>query len=171
MIVGASLGLVYAPCAGPILAGVIVVSAAQDFTAGRLAVALSYAIGSAIVLYLLLLGGRRLTQRLKPDSGARADGDGRGDGPGRDRDDGQLGRPLPDRDRQRSAEVPRQSDGEHREEQGDLDRAGEGEPGTASRWSPPTSSTSRSSLPTYGQAPDFTGTQDWFNTPGGSRSR
>ena len=69
MIVGASLGLVYAPCAGPILAGVIVVSAAQDFTAGRLAVALSYAVGSAIVLYLLLLGGRRLTQRLKPVQG------------------------------------------------------------------------------------------------------
>ena len=31
---GASLGLVYAPCAGPILAGVITVSASQDFTAG-----------------------------------------------------------------------------------------------------------------------------------------
>ena len=69
LVVGASLGLVYAPCAGPILAGVIVVSAAQDFTAGRLAVALSYAIGSAIVLYLLLLGGRRLTQRLNPVRG------------------------------------------------------------------------------------------------------
>src|SRR5215218_2995780 len=48
LVVGASLGLVYAPCAGPILAGVITVSAAQDFTAGRLAVALSYALGSAI---------------------------------------------------------------------------------------------------------------------------
>src|SRR6476659_2762215 len=69
LVVGASLGLVYAPCAGPILAGVIVVSAAQDFTAGRLAVALSYAVGSAIVLYLLLLGGRRLSQRLAPVRG------------------------------------------------------------------------------------------------------
>ena len=45
--VGASLGFVYAPCAGPILAGVITVSASQSFTAGRLAVALSYGIGSA----------------------------------------------------------------------------------------------------------------------------
>ena len=45
--VGASLGLVYAPCAGPILAGVITVSASQPFTAGRLAVALSYGLGSA----------------------------------------------------------------------------------------------------------------------------
>ena len=35
-LLGASLGLVYAPCAGPILAGVITVSASQDFTAGRL---------------------------------------------------------------------------------------------------------------------------------------
>jgi cytochrome c biogenesis protein CcdA/thiol-disulfide isomerase/thioredoxin len=62
--VGASLGLVYAPCAGPILAGVITVSASQPFTAGRLAVALSYGIGSAAMLYLLMLGGRRLTAPL-----------------------------------------------------------------------------------------------------------
>jgi cytochrome c biogenesis protein CcdA/thiol-disulfide isomerase/thioredoxin len=62
--VGASLGLVYAPCAGPILAGVITVSASQPFTAGRLAVALSYGIGSAVVLYFLMLGGRRLTAPL-----------------------------------------------------------------------------------------------------------
>src|SRR6478752_5598428 len=58
--VGASLGLVYAPCAGPILAGVITVSASQPFTAGRLAVAFSYGLGSAAALYLLMLGGRRL---------------------------------------------------------------------------------------------------------------
>ncbi len=62
--IGASLGLVYAPCAGPILAGVITVSASQPFTAGRLAVALSYGIGSAAVLYLLMLGGRRVTAPL-----------------------------------------------------------------------------------------------------------
>ncbi len=69
LIVGASLGLVYAPCAGPILAGVITASAAQDFEAGRLAVALSYAVGSALVLYALLLGGRRLSDRLAPIRG------------------------------------------------------------------------------------------------------
>ena len=49
----------YAPCAGPILAGVITVSASQSFNAGRLAVALSYGLGSAAVLYVLMLGGRR----------------------------------------------------------------------------------------------------------------
>jgi len=70
LLVGASLGLVYAPCAGPILAGVITVSASQPFTAGRLAVALAYGIGSALVLYLLMLGGRRLTAPLARRSGA-----------------------------------------------------------------------------------------------------
>jgi len=60
ILVGGSLGFVYAPCAGPILAGVITVSASQSFTAGRLAVALSYGAGSAVVLYFLMLGGRRL---------------------------------------------------------------------------------------------------------------
>jgi cytochrome c biogenesis protein CcdA/thiol-disulfide isomerase/thioredoxin len=60
LLVGGSLGFVYAPCAGPILAGVITVSASQSFTAGRLAVALSYGAGSAVVLYFLMLGGRRL---------------------------------------------------------------------------------------------------------------
>ena len=69
LVVGLSLGLVYAPCAGPILAGVITVSASQSFTAGRLAVALAYAVGSAIVLYALMLGGRRATRRLSRHAG------------------------------------------------------------------------------------------------------
>src|SRR5215216_4770728 len=69
LLLGLSLGLVYAPCAGPILAGVITVSASQSFTAGRLAVAFSYGIGSAIVLYGLMLGGRRATRRLSRNSG------------------------------------------------------------------------------------------------------
>src|SRR6478752_7033012 len=68
-VVGLSLGLVYAPCAGPILAGVITVSASQSFTAGRLLVAFAYALGSAIVLYGLMLGGRRITRPLSRHSG------------------------------------------------------------------------------------------------------
>lgn len=64
MLAGVGLGFVYAPCAGPILAGVITVSASQSFSAGRLAVALAYGIGSAVTLYVLMIGGRRLTSRL-----------------------------------------------------------------------------------------------------------
>jgi cytochrome c biogenesis protein CcdA/thiol-disulfide isomerase/thioredoxin len=70
LLVGASLGLVYAPCAGPILAGVITVSASQPFTAGRFAVALAYGLGSALVLYALMVAGRRLTAPLAKRSGA-----------------------------------------------------------------------------------------------------
>jgi cytochrome c biogenesis protein CcdA/thiol-disulfide isomerase/thioredoxin len=68
MLVGAGLGFVYAPCAGPILAGVITVSAAQRFTTGRLAVALAYGVGSAAALYVLMIGGRRLSGRIAPRS-------------------------------------------------------------------------------------------------------
>src|SRR3954470_10514879 len=69
LVVGLSLGLVYAPCAGPILAGVITVSASQSFTAGRLLIAFAYALGSGIVLYVLMLGGRRVTRPLSRHSG------------------------------------------------------------------------------------------------------
>lgn len=60
LVLGLGLGVLYAPCAGPILAGVITVSAAQTFTAGRLAVAFAYALGSALALYVIMLGGRRV---------------------------------------------------------------------------------------------------------------
>jgi len=63
-LVGASLGILYTPCAGPILGGVIVVTASQTFSAGRLAVAVAYGLGSASVLYLLMLGGRRVVRPL-----------------------------------------------------------------------------------------------------------
>ncbi|MEA2217131.1 MAG: hypothetical protein QOK19_2692 [Solirubrobacteraceae bacterium] len=69
LVVGFGLGAVYTPCAGPILAGVITASASQSFTAGRLATALAYGLGSAIALYFLMLGGRRLTRRLSTRSG------------------------------------------------------------------------------------------------------
>src|SRR3954468_5442948 len=166
LIVGASLGLVYAPCAGPILAGVIVVSAAQDFTAGRLAVALSYAVGSAAVLYLLLLGGRRLSQRLKPIQGrvqmamgavmvlvaiamsANLDV----------RFQTEIASALP-----RFLVNPTESIEKSKAISTDL--ASVSQHGTpvvpAGELKQPVS------LQTYGQAPDFTGNQDWFNTPGG----
>ncbi|HTR73630.1 MAG TPA: cytochrome c biogenesis protein DipZ [Solirubrobacterales bacterium] len=67
---GLSLGVLYAPCAGPILAAVLTASASQPFNAGRLAVVVAYALGSAIVLYLLMLGGRKLAAPLARRSGA-----------------------------------------------------------------------------------------------------
>jgi cytochrome c biogenesis protein CcdA/thiol-disulfide isomerase/thioredoxin len=69
VLLGGGLGFVYAPCAGPILAGVITVSASESLTAGRIAVALSYGVGSAAALYALMLGGRRLARGLARSSG------------------------------------------------------------------------------------------------------
>jgi cytochrome c biogenesis protein CcdA/thiol-disulfide isomerase/thioredoxin len=63
-VIGSGLGLVYAPCAGPILAGVITATASQDFSAGRLAVAAAYGVGSAITFFALMVGGRRLISPL-----------------------------------------------------------------------------------------------------------
>src|SRR5919201_4800256 len=62
LLVGAALGFVYTPCAGPILAAVISVSAASGRT---IAVAVAYAVGSAFVLLALALGGRRLFDRVR----------------------------------------------------------------------------------------------------------
>jgi len=60
--VGAALGFVYAPCAGPILAAVISVSAASG---DSVAIALAYAAGSAAALFVLCLGGRRVAGRFR----------------------------------------------------------------------------------------------------------
>ena len=63
--VGGALGFVYAPCAGPILAAVVSVSASQGTTAELVALAIAYGLGSAAVLLLLALGGRRLMDRFR----------------------------------------------------------------------------------------------------------
>jgi cytochrome c biogenesis protein CcdA/thiol-disulfide isomerase/thioredoxin len=165
LFVGGSLGLVYAPCAGPILAGVIVVSAAQDFTAGRLAVALSYAVGSAIVLYLLLLGGRRFAQRLAPIRAkvqmalgavmvlvavamtANLD----------TRFQTAIASDLPNFLVNPTESIEKSSAVTTR-----LAKVRQTGPPIVS----PSDLDKPVGLSTYGQAPDFTGNQDWFNTPG-----
>ena len=65
LVVGGGLGFVYAPCAGPILAAVVSVSATRGASGELLAVALAYAAGSALVLLAIAYGGRRLIDRLR----------------------------------------------------------------------------------------------------------
>src|SRR5689334_8060173 len=143
LLVGLSLGLVYAPCAGPILAGVITVSASQSFTAGRLLVAFAYALGSAIVLYGLMLGGRRITRPLSRHSGRF-----------------QMATGvvmvvmamamLGDLDTRFQTAIASHLPGVLVDPTAKLEK-----------------SVVRMPHPSLGQAPDFTGTQRWFNTPGG----
>jgi cytochrome c biogenesis protein CcdA/thiol-disulfide isomerase/thioredoxin len=58
--VGGALGFVCAPCAGPILAAVISVSASGNTSARAVAVAIAYVLGLSAVLMLYAIGGRRL---------------------------------------------------------------------------------------------------------------
>ncbi len=62
MLVGGALGFVYTPCASPILAAVISVSAASGRT---VVLAIVYAAGSALVLLALTLGGRSVFERVR----------------------------------------------------------------------------------------------------------
>jgi len=58
--VGAALGFVCAPCAGPILAAVIVVGNTGKTSATSVAVAISYVVGLSAVLTVYAIGGRRV---------------------------------------------------------------------------------------------------------------
>jgi cytochrome c biogenesis protein CcdA/thiol-disulfide isomerase/thioredoxin len=62
LLVGAALGFVYAPCAGPVLAAVVSVSAVTGRT---VAVALAYVAGSAAVLAAIAVGGRRVLEPIR----------------------------------------------------------------------------------------------------------
>jgi cytochrome c biogenesis protein CcdA/thiol-disulfide isomerase/thioredoxin len=169
LLLGVSLGFVYAPCAGPILAGVITVSASQTFTFGRLAVALAYSVGSAAVLYALILGGRRLGDRLRAHRGrvqaamgvvmvavavvmaTNLDV----------RFENSIAQSLPSAliDPASRIETSSAVSGDLAELRGS---SGHG-PGSAI----PVHEATGSDLRDYGPAPEFTDNQEWFNTPGG----
>jgi cytochrome c biogenesis protein CcdA/thiol-disulfide isomerase/thioredoxin len=63
--VGGALGFVCAPCAGPILAAVISVSASGNTSARSVGVAIAYVAGLSVVLTLYSLGGRRLMDSVR----------------------------------------------------------------------------------------------------------
>jgi cytochrome c biogenesis protein CcdA/thiol-disulfide isomerase/thioredoxin len=65
-LLGASLGLVFVPCAGPVLAAITVVGATQDVGARAIVVTLAYAIGAAIPMLLIAFGGRSAMNALRP---------------------------------------------------------------------------------------------------------
>jgi cytochrome c biogenesis protein CcdA/thiol-disulfide isomerase/thioredoxin len=58
VLLGAALGLVFVPCAGPVLAAVTVVAASRDVGADVAVLTLSYASGAALPMLLVAAGGR-----------------------------------------------------------------------------------------------------------------
>ncbi len=63
LLLGASLGLVFVPCAGPVLAAITVVGATHRVGAEAVAVTLSYAAGAAMPLLLIAYLSRRAAAR------------------------------------------------------------------------------------------------------------
>ena len=64
LLTGAGLGLVWAPCAGPILAAVTTLAATQRLSFGAVLVVIAYAIGAGVPLLAIAYGGRALIQRV-----------------------------------------------------------------------------------------------------------
>ncbi len=185
LIVGGALGFVYTPCASPILAAVISVSAASGRT---VVLAVAYAAGSAAVLLLLSLGGRRLFDRVRKA----------GRGPVLSRAlgvimiltavaiatnldvnfDQLIAEKIPDINITASLECSsavthrlHEITG-HRQKFVPADGASACEEST-SKLKPAARGASQGtlladaqSLPMFGEAPEFADTEDWFNTPG-----
>jgi cytochrome c biogenesis protein CcdA/thiol-disulfide isomerase/thioredoxin len=64
LLTGATLGLVWAPCAGPILAAVTTLAATQRANPAVAAVALAYATGAGVPLLLIAYGGQAIITRV-----------------------------------------------------------------------------------------------------------
>ena len=58
-LLGASLGLVFVPCAGPVLAAVTVIAARRDVGLDSVLLTLSYAIGAAVPMLAIAFAGQR----------------------------------------------------------------------------------------------------------------
>ena len=58
-VLGLSLGLLFTPCAGPIIASIAVVAATRDFSADAVVVTLAYAFGAGVILLGIALAAQR----------------------------------------------------------------------------------------------------------------
>ncbi|SDR91429.1 Cytochrome c biogenesis protein CcdA [Paraoerskovia marina] len=64
-LLGLGLGVLYVPCAGPVLAAITVAGATGNIGPGTVALTLSFAVGAAIPLLIFALAGRRVAERVK----------------------------------------------------------------------------------------------------------
>jgi cytochrome c biogenesis protein CcdA/thiol-disulfide isomerase/thioredoxin len=61
---GLALGALYVPCAGPVLAAIVVAGATHTIGVGTVALTLSFAAGTALPLLVFALAGERVAQRV-----------------------------------------------------------------------------------------------------------
>lgn len=62
---GATFGLAFVPCAGPVLAAITVLAATRQVSGGLIALTLAFSVGVAIPLLAFALAGRRMTSRIR----------------------------------------------------------------------------------------------------------
>jgi cytochrome c biogenesis protein CcdA/thiol-disulfide isomerase/thioredoxin len=62
---GATLGLVFVPCAGPFLAAITTAAARENFGGRTIAATLAYALGAAVPMLAIALGGREVSARIR----------------------------------------------------------------------------------------------------------
>ena len=65
---GVSLGLVFVPCAGPVLATITTLSAQHRIGFDTVLLTLAYAVGAAVPMLLIALGGQRVARRMRAQS-------------------------------------------------------------------------------------------------------
>ncbi|MEV6357886.1 cytochrome c biogenesis protein DipZ [Streptomyces hydrogenans] len=63
-VLGLGLGLLYVPCAGPVLAAITVAGARGEISADIVVLTVAFAIGTAIPLLVFALAGRRVAERV-----------------------------------------------------------------------------------------------------------
>jgi cytochrome c biogenesis protein CcdA/thiol-disulfide isomerase/thioredoxin len=64
-LLGASLGLVFVPCAGPVLAAVSVAAATNHVGLRTAVLTIAYAVGAAVPMLLIALGGQQLAGKVR----------------------------------------------------------------------------------------------------------
>jgi cytochrome c biogenesis protein CcdA/thiol-disulfide isomerase/thioredoxin len=65
-VLGVAVGLVFVPCAGPVLAAIAVLAASRDFGAEAFAVTGAYAAGAAVPMLAIALAGSRVARAFRP---------------------------------------------------------------------------------------------------------
>jgi cytochrome c biogenesis protein CcdA/thiol-disulfide isomerase/thioredoxin len=156
-LLGCALGFVFVPCGGPAIAFVTSSAASHDFGLKTLAVAVAYTVGAGIVLLAVALGGRRASSALRT---------------GVQRFRTAFGVVIAlaalalvfNLDTKLQTWLPGYTDALQRDTEASHSGTKAFARGTnvLARKTVP-----KSKLPDYGKAPDFSGIQEWLNTPGG----
>ncbi|MGL1890570.1 MAG: cytochrome c biogenesis CcdA family protein [Spirochaetaceae bacterium] len=61
--VGTSLGLIWTPCVGPIMASVIGLAISQNVDGGAVVIIIAYALGTSLPMLGIMIGGRKLLNK------------------------------------------------------------------------------------------------------------